>query len=120
MFCFIEEPNISIQGQDKVLCGDAAIFNTVVSPEHANGWSVTWQKLEGLTCIHINTRTEKYTGSTDQKLVMRSVCKEDEGEYRAILSRFTNRKETIVPSNSIFLQAIGGILFTFFRIKMIF
>lgn len=116
MFCFIEEPNISIQGQDKVLCGDAAIFNTVVSPEHANGWSVTWQKLEGLTCIHINTRTEKYTGSTDQKLVIHSVCTEDEGEYRAILSRFTN----IVLSNSIFLQVIGGILLTSFRIKMIF
>lgn len=111
---------ISIEGQETVLCGDIAIFNAVIRPEHLKGWSVTWQKLLGWTNIHINTTTEKYKGSTDQKLCIHSVCKEDEGKYHAMLSRDTKGKTIIVVSNSISLQAKGGIILLSFRIKMIF
>lgn len=70
---------ISIEGQGTVLCGESAILNAVISPEHLKGWSVTWQKLLGWTNEHINTKTEKYNGSTDQKLCIHTVCKEDGG-----------------------------------------
>lgn len=110
---------ISIEGQGTVLCGESAIFNAVISPEHLKGWSVTWQKLLGWTNEHINTKTEKYNGSTDQKLCIHSVCEKDEGKYQAILSRDTKGKTIIVVSNTIFLQVVGGIILISFRIKMI-
>lgn len=104
---------ISIEGQEKVLCGNTAQLNAVISPEHLKGWSGTWQKLEGCTQIQIDTRIEKYSGSTDQNLFIHSVCKEDEGKYRAVLSRDKDGKQIMIVSNRIFLQAIGGILIVF-------
>lgn len=119
MFCFIEEPTVSIQGHEKILCGDTAQFNAVINPDQLKGWSVTWQKLVDRIHTQIDTRTEKYFGSTEQKLFIHSVCKEDEGKYQAILSRDSNGKQILVVSNAICLQAIGGIL-SIFLIKMIF
>lgn len=108
---------ISIEGQGTVLCGESAQFNAVISPDHLKGCSVTWQIVEGRVVLPIDTRTEKYTGSTDQKLFIHSVCKDDEGEYQAFLSSDLNGEQFIAVSNSIFLQAIEGILLRFFESK---
>lgn len=117
MFYYSEEPMISIQGPRNVLCGNTAKYFAVMNPENLQGWSVTWQKLVKQTHIHINSSTEKYSGSTDKNLVIQSVCKEDEGGYQAILSKDLKAKNISVSSNVIFLQAIGGILLTSFKIK---
>lgn len=114
MFCYSEEPKISIEGPTYVVCGNTAIFIAVTTPENLKGWSVTWQKLLKWTKIHINSSTEKYYRSTEKNLVIQSVCKEDEGEYQAILSRDSKAKNISVSSNVIFLHATGGILFTSF------
>lgn len=112
-FFYSEGPMISIEGQSNVLCGNSATFNAVIYPENLKGWSVTWQKIEKLTLIGINTNKEKYSGSTEKKIVIQSVCKEDEGEYRAILSKDLKANNICVSSNVIVLQAIGGILFIY-------
>lgn len=50
---------------------------------------------------------EKYSGSTKRKLVIKSVSKEDEGEYQAVLSLESNGPE-YKSRNIIRLHAIGG------------
>lgn len=50
---------------------------------------------------------EKYIGSSKKKLVINSVCKEDEGEYQAVLSPELNGPE-YKSKNTIRLHAVGG------------
>lgn len=107
---------ISIEGPERVLCGTTATFNAFMNPENLKGWSLTWQKIVGLTHLPINSSTAKYIGTTDEVLFIQSVCKEDEGGYQAILSR-GSKAQRLVLSNVIFLQATGGILATFFIYK---
>lgn len=113
MFCYSEEPMISIEGPNNVLCGHTAKYIVVTTPENLKGWSLTWHKLLKCTQMRINSNAEKYYGSTEKNIVIQSVCKEDEGGYQAILSK-DSKPNTSVSSNVIFLQAIGGILLTSF------
>lgn len=66
MICYPEEPMISIEGPEKVLYGTTAKFNTFMNPKNLKGWSLTWQKLVGLTHLPINLSEDKYTGTTDE------------------------------------------------------
>lgn len=50
---------------------------------------------------------ERYSGSTKLKLVIHSVCKEDEGEYQAVISLESNGPE-YKSRNTIRLNVIGG------------
>lgn len=111
-------PMISIKGPRNVLCGESAKFNAVIEPGNLKGWSITWQKKVPWTHRRINISTEKYSGSTDNDLVIQSVCKNDEGRYQAVLSSESKAKCISILSNVIDLQATGGILFTFLKIKM--
>lgn len=70
-------------------------------------WSITWRKRRGDVIKCIDTDMEKYSGSTKKKLVIQSVCKEDEGEYQAILSNESNGPE-YKSRNTIRLHAVGG------------
>lgn len=72
-------------------------------------WSITWQKHRGDVIKRIDTNMEKYSGSTKKKLVINSVCKEDEGEYQAVLSLESNGP-VYKSRNTIRLHAVGGIL----------
>lgn len=104
---------ISITGPSKIVCGNTAKFIAVTKPENLEGWSVEWRKHLKCTQTRINSNTTKYCGSTEKNLVLQSVCKEDEGGYQAFLSKVSKANtELYVPSNIIFLQAIGGILLT--------
>lgn len=70
-----------------------------------SNWPVTWQKVHGRKTEEIDTGSEKYKGSSNRKLVINTVCKEDEGGYQAVLSRELNHR---ISSNLIYLHPVGG------------
>lgn len=70
--------------------------------------SIKWQKRNGKDFEDINTRDEKYSGSTNKILVIQSVCKEDEGDYRAVLSLESNENDYEQSRNTIRLTVLGG------------
>lgn len=105
-----DEPVISINGKDEVICGDSVEFQANVDQPVFPVWSIKWQKRRGENIRCIDISKEKYSGSTNSKLLIRSACKEDEGEYSAILSRESNRKN-YTGSNTISLLVIGGMMF---------
>lgn len=105
-----DEPDISINGKDEVICGDSVEFQANVDQSVFPVWSITWQKRRGETIRCIDISKEKYSGSTNSKLLIRSACKGDEGEYSAFLSRESNRKK-YTGSNTISLLVMGGMMF---------
>lgn len=114
-FLVSEEPDVSITGNKNVIYGDSAVFEAKVTSADPSCWSLIWQKIrEPVTeCIDINR--DKYSGSTNRKLVITSVSREDEWRYQAVLSRNTNGNKQKILSNEIFLQALGGIFY--FRVR---
>lgn len=108
--CIADETDISIKGENEVICGKIARFLVDVNPAERPNSLVTWQKVRGRVIEQIDTSREKYRGSYDRQLVINSVCKEDEGEYQAVLSQLSNgMKKTF--SNLIFLFPLGGTIF---------
>lgn len=84
-----------IKGEDKVICGGIGRLEASLNQLEP---LITWQKRKchGKVFEDINTGTEKYSGSTKRILVIQSVCKEDEGEYRAVLApTHENSRNTI-------------------------
>lgn len=73
----------------------------------SSSWSIKWQKRRGGVIKCIDTNMEKYNGSRKKILVINFVCKEDEGEYQAVLSLESNGPE-YKSRNTIFLHAVGG------------
>lgn len=74
-------------------------------------WSISWQRVRGSVTNQIDISKEKYRDSTRTQLVIHSVCKDDEGEYQAVLARESNGNKRKIESNAIFLHVVGGILF---------
>lgn len=107
-FLFSDEPGFSIKGEDKVICGGIAQIEAEVTGIETACRSITWQKRKGKDFEDINTRDEKYSGSTNKILVIQSVCKEDEGDYRAILSLESNENDHEKSRNTIRLTVLGG------------
>lgn len=70
-------------------------------------WSLTWHRRRGDDIKCIDPSVEKYRGSTKRKLVINSVCKEDEGEYQTLLS-FESKGPDYKSRNTIRLHVIGG------------
>lgn len=98
-----DELNIFIKGERKVLCGNTARFLVELNPAEPSNCLVTWQKVRGSVTEQIDTSIEKYRGSYDRQLVINYICKEDEGEYQAVLSRISTEKNHKIFSNLIFL-----------------
>lgn len=92
------------------MCGDIARFEAVLKPD-SSCWSITWQKRTGKVIEIIDTSKTKYSGSTNRKLVIKSVFKEDEGEYQVLLSHKSNGNEYLKCGHTICLHVLGGILF---------
>lgn len=113
---FLDEPEITIRGLNEIVCGGKAEFEADVKKVETSCWSITWQKRNGdvIKCINTDLDKEKYGGSTKRKLVIPSVCKEDEGVYQAILSFESNGPE-YKSRNTILLHAIGGKLVNIVR-----
>lgn len=83
---FTDEPDISIIGENEKKCGETALFEANVEMVKSSNWTITWYKHKGNVSECIDTSKEKYRGSTKRRLVIKSVCKEDEGKYQAVLS----------------------------------
>lgn len=106
MKCFTDEPDIWIEGTEKVVCGSTAHFKATVKEKRVSSLSVTWQKIINDESKQIDTSHEKFSPD----LYIKSVCKNDEGIYQAILSFEENGVRKTVQSNSIPLQVKGGIM----------
>lgn len=107
-----ETPEISLTGNERVLCGETAVFEASIEYADPSSWLLTWQKETGQATERIDICKEKYKDSIDSKLVITPVSKEDEGRYCAVLSRKTNGNEQKILSNKLSLQALGGIFIT--------
>lgn len=73
---------------------------------------IKWQRRRGQFVEIIDTTLEKYSGSTDTRLIIPSVCKEDALVYQASLSDGNNHT---LYSNAINLHVLGGILLVLVR-----
>nr|XP_034332290.1 uncharacterized protein LOC105331445 isoform X1 [Crassostrea gigas] len=103
----IEE--ISIKGADRVVWGEKTCFEADLKQKeiHVSHWSISWQRVRGSVTNQIDISNEKYSDSTRTKLVIHSVCKDDEGEYQAVLARESNGNKRKIESNAIFLHVMG-------------
>lgn len=109
-----DQPEILIKGDKEieVLCGDTACFELELKQADLSHWTVTWHKMigTGIEQISRSTTCTRYSDSTDRQLVIHSVCKEDKGNYQAVLSeKVRNGKSALqVVSNVISLHTPGG------------
>lgn len=110
MFCVTDDPKVLLRGTNEVVCGNTARFELEVKQAEPSNYKITWQKVKEMkeTIIEqIETRDEKYFGSSDDQLIINFVCKNDKGDYRAVLSGKSNGN-TFIVSNKIHLFPIGG------------
>lgn len=106
-----DDPVVSLRGTKEIICGDIARFELEVKQAEPSIYKVTWFKEKGMTAKQIETRDEKFKVSSDGRLIINVVCKEDEGHYYADLSRESNGITFKISSNKIHLLPLGGILF---------
>lgn len=88
--------------------GNIARFEAVIKNVGSNQWSLTWQKRRGNFIEIIDKSREKYSGSTNKKLVIQNVCKGDEGEYYAFLKQDINGNDYTKSRNTIQLNVLEG------------
>lgn len=93
------------------MCGENAVFVAEETNANPSCWSLTWQKTIEHVTESIDINKNKYLGSTDRRLVITAVAKEDEWRYQAVLSRNMNGNKQKILSNEILLQALGGIFY---------
>lgn len=95
------------------MCGETARFEANVKKANLSCWQITWEIEKHTETVKkcIDTSTEKYSDSTKEILNIKSVCKEDEGKYQAVLSGESNGNEYIVSSNKICLHVMEGKVF---------
>lgn len=72
--------------------------------------SVDWQTLSKNKSTQIDKSNKKFWGITNNELIIESVCKEDEGEYQAVISFEEDRIGTTIKSNVICLRVVGGMI----------
>lgn len=100
---------ISIEKNVEATCGDTAHFKADIRLEESAFLFVSWEKkIDGPASKHIDINCGKYKGSTSRQLNIHSVCKEDEGEYQAVITINMDHK---IFSNIGVLQTQGGMLF---------
>nr|XP_034324490.1 uncharacterized protein LOC117689028 isoform X4 [Crassostrea gigas] len=95
---------IYVEGPVELNCGETAHYKADIRIEESAFLSVSWEKVHGSARKQIDTSCEKYRGSTSRQLNIHSVCKEDEGGYRAFISRKIDHE---IFSNTVFLHVQG-------------
>lgn len=103
-----DEPEISLKGEDRVMCGGTARFEANAKNVEFYCWQFTWQKRTGNSIECIDTNQKKYKGSSSKILLIQNVSKEDEGEYQTVISRGANGIGYRISSNTVYLHAKGG------------
>lgn len=78
-----------------------------VKPTDLSGWSLKWQRVKNLITEDIDTSGEKFRGSKDRQLVIHSMCKKDEGNYQAVLTRDIGGNYQII-SKAFILKCMRG------------
>lgn len=106
----MDGPDIWIEGTEEAVCGSTAHFQANVKERKVSFLSVDWKKLIKNESTPIDTSNKKFWGKTNKELFIESVCKEDEGEYQAVLSFEEDRIGTTIKSNVIFLRVVGGMI----------
>lgn len=104
----MDDPNILIKCTGDVICGNTAYIKVELKQSELKNWSLTWRRIRGKTTEQIDTSREKYICSTNEQLTINSVCKDDEGNYQAVLSRSVNGKTHDILSNITHLEALGA------------
>lgn len=110
LYRFTDGPDIWIEGTEEAVCGSTAHFQANVKERKVSFLSVDWKKLIKNESTPIDTSNKKFWGKTNKELFIESVCKEDEGEYQAVLSFEEDRIGTTIKSNVIFLRVVGGMI----------
>lgn len=80
----------------EIKCGKTAQFEADVKQTKISKRPVTWQKNNTGARNRTDVRGRKYSGSHNRQLLVNSVCKKDEGKYKAIntLTNCNNRLPT--------------------------
>lgn len=93
-----------------MICGLEARFEASVKNADLSCWQITWELEKHTENVKkcIDTSAEKYSDSTKEILYIKSVCKDDEGKYQAILSQESIGTDKKVSSNNICLHVIEG------------
>lgn len=80
----------------EIKCGKTAQFEADVKQTKISKRPVTWQKNNTGARNMTDVRGRKYSGSHNRQLLVNSVCKKDEGKYKAIntLTNCNNRLPT--------------------------
>lgn len=85
-----------IDEADEIKRGKTALFKADVKQTKISKRSVTWQKNNAGARELIDVRSRKYSGGHNRQLVVNSVCKKDEGKFKAI-NTFSNC-DNILPT----------------------
>ncbi|XP_056017516.1 muscle M-line assembly protein unc-89-like [Ostrea edulis] len=103
-------PKLTVQGDEQKVWGEKACFMARYEDgDTSNNWPITWQKITGNTIKQLDISTERYRGSSSQQLVIPRVSKDDQGEYRATVSREEKGTHIHIPSNTIYLTVTGDL-----------
>ncbi|XP_055999938.1 uncharacterized protein LOC130048001 [Ostrea edulis] len=101
---------LTLDGDQRKICGESASFMAKYGDgDILNNWPIIWQKIIGNTIEQLVINTERYRGSSSQILNIPRVTKDDQGEYRATVSREVNGTHVQIPSNSIYLTVTGDL-----------
>ncbi|XP_056000008.1 uncharacterized protein LOC130048042 [Ostrea edulis] len=105
-----EAPKLTLEGDERKSYGESSCFVARYgNVDMSNNWPITWQIIRGNTTEQLDIGTERYRGSSSQMLVIARVSKEDQGEYRATVSREVNGTHVQIPSNSIYFTVTGDL-----------
>lgn len=75
--------------------------------------AISWIRVNGSKQEELNLKDEKYKGSDESQLLINDVRKEDEAEYKAVISKDEKVK---IYSNEVVLRGFGGILLQLMKI----
>lgn len=95
------------------MCGQTARFEANVKKANLSCWQISWEIEKHTETVkkRIDTSTDKYSDSTKEILNIKSVCKEDEGKYQAVLSWESKGNEYNVSSKKMCLHVLEGKVF---------
>lgn len=93
-------------GNTHVHCGETACLEAGITLQQ--DVPVSWHKVDRLVRKQIDIEDDKYRGSDGKRLFIHNVCKDDEAEYQAVISRSDKYNCDEIFSNNFYLRPIGG------------
>lgn len=105
---------VNVYGDGIRMCGETAIFTAEIEfgslDPDPTCWSLEWQHRSGIKTNHLDIKTDQFSGSSHQQLVIPIVSRDDQGTYMAVISyRLSSDSKFHFHSNPIDLEATGGL-----------